>query len=81
MITRLNEVMVALYVALLVNLLAPLQMRVERSWVGKGLRGEEGQLVEYALLVLLIAIACIAALTLLGTRVRDVFNRIADALR
>lgn len=42
---------------------------------------EEGQgLVEYALILVLVAIAVIALLTLLGTRVGDVFQNIADAL-
>jgi pilus assembly protein Flp/PilA len=42
---------------------------------------EEGQgLVEYALILVLVAIAVIALLTLLGTQVQNVFSRIADAL-
>jgi pilus assembly protein Flp/PilA len=42
---------------------------------------EEGQgLVEYALILVLVAIAVIALLTLLGGTVRDVFSEIADAL-
>ncbi len=43
---------------------------------------EEGQgLVEYALILVLIAIAVIVALGLLGTRVDAIFDRIGDALR
>ena len=42
---------------------------------------EEGQgLVEYALILVLVAIAVIALLTLLGGTVGDVFSSIADAL-
>jgi pilus assembly protein Flp/PilA len=42
---------------------------------------EEGQgLVEYALILVLVAIAVIALLTLLCDTVSDVFSSIADAL-
>ncbi len=42
---------------------------------------EEGQgLVEYALILVLIAIAVIVALSLLGTRVDAIFDRIGSAL-
>jgi len=42
---------------------------------------EEGQgLVEYALIIVLVSIVCIAALTLLGTQVRDVFTTISASL-
>jgi pilus assembly protein Flp/PilA len=42
---------------------------------------EEGQtLVEYALILVLIAIVVIGVLTLVGTNVTDVFQNIADAL-
>jgi pilus assembly protein Flp/PilA len=44
-------------------------------------RKDEGAaLVEYGLLVGLIAIVCIAAITLLGTRLNALFNKIAAAL-
>ncbi len=40
--------------------------------------GEEGAtMVEYGLMVALIAIVCLAAVTLLGTNVQAVFNQIA----
>ncbi|MCS7352209.1 MAG: Flp family type IVb pilin [Anaerolineae bacterium] len=46
-----------------------------------GLR-EKGQgLVEYALILVLIAIVVIAVLTLLGEQVSAVFSQIASALR
>ena len=42
---------------------------------------EKGQgLVEYALILVLIAIVVIAVLTLLGGQVRDVFNQIVNGL-
>ena len=42
---------------------------------------EKGQgLVEYALIIVLIAIVVIVILALLGTRVTNVFSRIASAL-
>ena len=45
-------------------------------------RDEEGAvLVEYALLVALIALACITAITLLGTEISALFTRIADILK
>jgi pilus assembly protein Flp/PilA len=47
----------------------------------KFLREEEGaSLVEYALLVALIALLCLAALTAMGGSIRDAFNAIAAAI-
>ncbi len=44
-------------------------------------RREAGaSLVEYALLVALIALACIAALTFLGSGIANLFNNIANNL-
>jgi len=43
--------------------------------------GEEGQdLLEYALLVALIALVCVGAIGLAGTNVNVIFGRIAAAL-
>jgi pilus assembly protein Flp/PilA len=43
---------------------------------------EKGQgLVEYALILVLIAVVVIAILTVLGTRVSQVFSQIASALQ
>ncbi len=51
------------------------------AWLSKFEREEEGQgLVEYALIIVLVSIACIAALTLLGTTVAGVFSTITGAL-
>jgi len=42
---------------------------------------EEGQgLVEYALILVLVAVVVIAILTLLGPQIGNVFSRIMDAL-
>ena len=44
-------------------------------------RGEEGQdIVEYAMLVALIALFCVVAVTAAGTQVRAVFNAIVAAI-
>ncbi len=44
-------------------------------------RNEKGQgMAEYALILVLVSIAAIAALTALGTSITDVFNRIVAAL-
>ena len=40
-------------------------------------REEGATMVEYGLMVALIAIVCIAAVTLLGTSVQAIFNNIA----
>jgi pilus assembly protein Flp/PilA len=50
--------------------------------VKKFVRGKEegASLVEYGLLVGLIAMVCIAAITLLGTKIRDMFNTLAGQL-
>jgi pilus assembly protein Flp/PilA len=43
------------------------------------MRAEEGQaLVEYALIVSLIAVVCIAALTLTGTSIKGILTSIAN---
>ena len=44
-------------------------------------RNDEGQdLLEYALLVALIALVCVVAITQTGTQVNIVFQKIKDAL-
>jgi pilus assembly protein Flp/PilA len=44
-------------------------------------RDEEGQdLLEYALLVALIALVCVTAIGLAGGKVQTVFNQIANAI-
>jgi pilus assembly protein Flp/PilA len=45
------------------------------------LRREEGQtLIEYALILVLIAVVVIAVITLLGTQISSIFNRVQNAL-
>ncbi len=42
---------------------------------------EEGAtMVEYGLMVALIAVVCLAAVTLLGTNIKGIFNQIAAAV-
>jgi pilus assembly protein Flp/PilA len=44
-------------------------------------RNEEGQdLIEYALLVALITLVCVAALTTAGSQVNTIFTKIKDQL-
>jgi pilus assembly protein Flp/PilA len=48
---------------------------------GKLFKREEGaSLVEYGLLVGLIAVVCIAAITLTGTNIKELFERVAAKL-
>jgi pilus assembly protein Flp/PilA len=55
--------------------------RVYRAWAMANIRRDEGQaLVEYALILFLVAIVCIGVLTTLGTRVRDVLNQVSNGL-
>ena len=50
-------------------------------WLSNLLRREEGQgLVEYALIIVLVAIAVITALTMLGGQVDNAFGRITTEL-
>ncbi len=52
-----------------------------KLWLGSLGVSEEGQgLVEYALIIVLIAIVVILALTFLGEQVRDIFQWIGDQL-
>ena len=51
------------------------------SRVRRFIRRDEGQdLLEYALLISLIAIVCVGAITAAGTNVKDIFDKIAAAL-
>ena len=48
--------------------------------MGCAARDEDGQgLVEYALMILLVSIAAIAALTLLGTSISDLLDTVGGA--
>lgn len=48
-------------------------------WLVRG-REEGATMVEYALMVFLIAIACIVAVTALGTSLNNVYNAITAAI-
>jgi pilus assembly protein Flp/PilA len=51
-----------------------------RTWLAR--RGERGaSLVEYALLVALIAVVCIVAVSLLGSNASSKFSSVASALQ
>ncbi len=51
------------------------------NFVKSLVRNEEGQdLLEYALLVALIALVAVGAVTLAGTNVSTIFTRIANAI-
>jgi pilus assembly protein Flp/PilA len=49
-----------------------------RAKLGRGERG--AALVEYALLLALIAVVCIAALTILGGQAKDKFSTVGNSI-
>lgn len=52
-----------------------------QTWLDARREDERGaSLVEYALLVALIAVVCIAAISLLGTSASDKFSTVANSL-
>jgi pilus assembly protein Flp/PilA len=52
-----------------------------KKWFKRFRREEEGAtMVEYGLMVALIAVVCIAAVTLLGGNLAVIFNQIANAI-
>ncbi len=56
-------------------------LRLWTAFQSRIIREEEGaSMVEYGLLVALIAIVAIAAITLVGTAVSDNFNSVANSL-
>jgi len=57
-------------------------MNFVQSLTGRiSLRDESGQaLVEYGLLVGLIAVACIAALVILGPQIANLFTQVSNAI-
>jgi pilus assembly protein Flp/PilA len=57
------------------------QWDVLATWVRAHFANERGaSLVEYALLVALIAVVCIAAVSLLGTSASTKFSRVGSAI-
>ena len=56
-------------------------MEALKSYIASLWNGERGAtMVEYGLMVALIAVVALAAVTLLGVNVADIFNQIAGAL-
>jgi len=52
-----------------------------QAWLGTRVRSDKGaSLVEYALLVALIAVVCIAAVAALGTKAESNFNSISTSI-
>ena len=52
------------------------------AWLQARTRTDRGaSLVEYALLVALIAVVCIAAVTLLGSNASSKFSKVASAIK
>ena len=51
------------------------------AWVKAHIKSERGaSLVEYALLVALIAVVCIAAVTLMGKNAGNKFNKVGSSI-
>ena len=60
--------------------MSELLLKLKNFWHRASER-EEGQgLVEYALILVLVSIVCIAALTALGTSINGILNTIANTL-
>ena len=58
-----------------------LQFDVFKTWMLARCKSERGaSLVEYALLVALIAVVCIVAITFLGNQAEDKFSQVGDSL-
>jgi len=56
-------------------------LKVYGTWVKANARKDEGQaLVEYALILFLIAVVSIAVLTTLGGKVKDTLQSVVDAM-
>lgn len=61
-------------------------LRNSRAWmrarIGKYVKSEKGQgMVEYGLIIALIAVVVVVALTPLGTTIRDMFSKIAESFK
>jgi pilus assembly protein Flp/PilA len=58
-----------------------LQFDVLKAWIQARCQTERGaSLVEYALLVALIAVICIVAISILGTAASDKFSEVGESL-
>ena len=57
------------------------QFEVVSAWLQARVRSERGaSLVEYALLVALIAVVCIGAVTFLGREAADSFSQVGNSI-
>ena len=58
-----------------------LQFDVLKTWIQARCKTDRGaSLVEYALLVALIAVVCIVAITFLGEQAEDEFNSVGSSI-
>ena len=56
-------------------------IRIFTTWVAAHVKSERGaSLVEYALLVALIAVVCIVAVTFLGKSAKSKFNTVGNSI-
>ncbi len=54
---------------------------IDRTYARLTVRDEEGQgMVEYGLIIALVAIVCIAALVILGPKIANIFNVAGNSL-
>jgi pilus assembly protein Flp/PilA len=52
-----------------------------KNFFKRFIKDEEGATaVEYAVMIVLIIVVCLATITFLGTEVRDAFNTVAESL-
>ena len=65
---------------MLVNLKEEIKMAIKK-FLKKFIQEEEGATaVEYAVMIVLIIVVCLATITLLGERVENAFDRVAQTL-
>jgi pilus assembly protein Flp/PilA len=62
------------------QLLAKAAANVETQLKNLTTRDEGATMVEYGLMVALIAVVCLAAVTLLGTSINDIFTEISGSM-
>ena len=58
-----------------------LQFEILKTWIQSRIKSERGaSLVEYALLVALIAVVCIVAIGFIGNSAKDEFNSVGSSI-